>query len=291
MDGSRRGFLKIAGLSVLGAAGGSALVARGNEPGGSTQHGDEAKPGTKRYAMVIDLRKFAKDDALLDRVVDACHRTHNVPDFADDPKNEVKWIWVEDFETAFHSQEFHYLREDLKGKPTLLLCNHCDNPPCTRVCPTQATWRREQDGIVMMDWHRCIGCRYCVVACPYGSRSFNWKDPRRAPNLQDPDPNFPTRMRGVVEKCTFCEELISRQLAKGEEPTPACVAACSNDEIVFGDVNDPQSKVRQILAEHLAIRRKAGLGTRPEVYYIVEDPRTLLEVAPAAVVSEEGNHA
>ncbi len=200
-------------------------------------------------------------------------------------KNEVKWIWSDDFETAFHSQEFHFIREDLKGKPTLLLCNHCDNPPCTRVCPTQATWKRDSDGIVMMDWHRCIGCRYCVVACPYGSRSFNWKDPR--PAIEDITIDYPTRMRGVVEKCTFCEERLSRGLQ------PACVEVCKNDEIVFGDLNDPNSKVRQLLTERMAIRRKAGLGTQPEVYYIIDDPRTLQETAPAAVVEgvEGGDHA
>jgi molybdopterin-containing oxidoreductase family iron-sulfur binding subunit len=283
MDDSRRGFLKLAGLSVIGAAGGSALVARGSEEPVGGGHGNAPSPGSKRYAMVIDLRKFAKDDVLLERCVEACHRAHNVPDFEGDSKNEIKWIWTEDFESAFHDQEFHYVRADLAGKPTLLLCNHCDNPPCTRVCPTQATWRREHDGIVMMDWHRCIGCRYCVVACPYGSRSFNWTDPR--PHIDDQHSDFPTRMRGVVEKCTFCEE----RLVRGGQP--ACVEVCTNDEIVFGDLNDPGSKVRQLLAEHLAIRRKPGLGTQPEVYYIVEDPRTLLEVAPAAVISEEGDHA
>jgi molybdopterin-containing oxidoreductase family iron-sulfur binding subunit len=132
----------------------------------------------------------------------------------------------------------------------------------------------------MMDWHRCIGCRYCIVACPYGSRSFNFKDPR--PGIDDIDPAYPTRMRGVVEKCTFCDE----RLARGLEP--ACVEVCENDEIVFGDLNDPESKVRRLLSEQMTIRRKPGLGTEPEVFYIVEDPRTLIEVAPAAVVSDEG---
>jgi molybdopterin-containing oxidoreductase family iron-sulfur binding subunit len=138
----------------------------------------------------------------------------------------------------------------------------------------------------MMDWHRCIGCRYCVVACPYGSRSFNWKDPRKAPNLANVDSTYPTRMRGVVEKCTFCDE----RLARGEQP--ACVEACENGEIVFGDLNDPHSELRQLLTEHLTIRRKPGLGTQPEIYYIVEDPTTLQEFAPAAeVFEEEGGHA
>jgi len=283
MTESRRGFLKLAGLSAVGVAGSAAVSAKVTRSEG---HEPPATTG-KRLALVIDLRKFAKDDALFAAVVEACHKAHSVPDFGDDAKNEVKWIWTEPFETALHSEEFHYIREDLKGKPTLLLCNHCDNPPCTRVCPTQATWKRAEDGVVMMDWHRCIGCRYCVVACPYGSRSFNWKDPRRAANLAGLDPkDYPTRMRGVVEKCTFCDE----RLARGEEP--ACVAACPNGEIVFGDLNDPASEVRRLLTEHLAIRRRPGLGTQPEVYYIVEDPRTLMEVAPAAeVFEEEGGHA
>jgi molybdopterin-containing oxidoreductase family iron-sulfur binding subunit len=286
MDGSRRSFLKIAGLSLVGAAGGSAVIARGSDPAGAAAgHSSEGTSAGPRLAMVVDLRKFGRDDALLQRCIAACHQAHNVPDFGNDRKNEIKWIWAESFESAFHSEEFHYLRSDLQGKPTLLLCNHCNNPPCTRVCPTQATWKRPSDGIVMMDWHRCIGCRYCIVACPYGSRSFNWTDPR--PHIPDTNPAFPTRMRGVVEKCTFCEERLARGLQ------PACVEVCTNDEIVFGDLNDPESKVRQLLAERLAIRRKPGLGTEPEVYYIVEDPRTLIEVAPAAVVSEavENDHA
>jgi molybdopterin-containing oxidoreductase family iron-sulfur binding subunit len=284
MDGSRREFLKLAGLTALGATGASSVGASDGASSAVDAHAEASSEGV-RLAMVVDLRKFTRDGSLAERCIEACHRAHNVPDFGDDRKNEVKWIWTEEFETAFHSQEFHFIREDLKGKPTLLLCNHCDNPPCTRVCPTQATWKRDADGIVMMDWHRCIGCRYCVVACPYGSRSFNWKNPRLG--LEDIDINFPTRMRGVVEKCTFCEE----RLARGQQP--ACVEVCSNDEIVFGDLNDPGSKVRQLLAERMAIRRKAGLGTQPEVYYVIDDPRTLQEFAPAAVVdgAQGGDHA
>ena len=217
MDASRRGFLKIAGLTVLGTAGGPALTARGSETEG---HGDEAASTGTRLAMVIDLRKFARDDEQLERCIRACHEAHNVPDFGDDAKNEIKWLWAEDFEAAFHSQEFHYIRDDLKAKPTLLLCNHCDNPPCTRVCPTQATWRRKEDGIVMMDMHRCIGCRYCIAACPYGARSFNWRDPRPyVAQREDGEPrsDYPTRTKGVVEKCNFCAE----RLRSGQEP--ACV--------------------------------------------------------------------
>jgi len=289
MDGSRRSFLKLAGLTALGAAGAAGASTR--QASANPEVATEPAHTGTRLAMVVDLRKLDADGEVAKRCIEACHKAHNVPSF-NSIKDEVKWIWTEDFETAFHSQEFHFLREDLEHKPTLLLCNHCDNPPCTRVCPTQATWKRESDGVVMMDWHRCIGCRYCIVACPYGSRSFNWRDPRTAENLADPamrNPEFPTRMRGVVEKCNFCEE----RLARGEQP--ACVEACDNDELVFGDLNAPGSKVREMLGRHLAIRRKPGLGTQPEVYYIVDDPATLGAGSDEPAVAEqpemEGDHA
>jgi molybdopterin-containing oxidoreductase family iron-sulfur binding subunit len=113
----------------------------------------------------------------------------------------------------------------------------------------------------MMDWHRCIGCRYCIAACPYGSRSFNWVDPR--PYLNELNPDFPTRTKGVVEKCDLCEE----RLADGE--LPACVEACPAGALHFGDLGDPASSVRKLLEERFAIRRKPGLGTEPQVYYLV----------------------
>ena len=140
-----------------------------------------------------------------------------------------------------------------------MLCNHCDNPPCVRVCPTKATWKRE-DGIVMMDYHRCIGCRFCMAGCPYGSRSLNWRDPR--PFIKKITKEFPTRERGVVEKCNFCSE----RLAKGL--IPACVEACKEKVLVFGDLEDPNSEVRGLLKSHYTIRRKPQLGTRPQIYYI-----------------------
>ena len=139
-------------------------------------------------------------------------------------------------------------------------CNHCDNPPCAQVCPVQATYQRE-DGAVIVDHHRCIGCRYCVVACPYGSRSFNWQDPR--PFIDNINSEFPTRSKGVVEKCTFCE----KRLAEGKPP--ACVEACKENALVFGNLNDQNSEVRKLLKENFSIRRKPGLGTEPEIYYLV----------------------
>jgi Fe-S-cluster-containing dehydrogenase component len=264
MDESRRRFLKIAGLSALGLAakpGFDAAVAES----GKTQY----KPGpkaieAKRWAMVIDVKKFRESGKeALQRCIDACHSIHNVPSFPN-PKDQVKWIWTEPFGHLFPSQERMFLHdfeeEGLKGLPILALCNHCNHPPCVRVCPTKATFQRA-DGIVMMDMHRCIGCRYCMAACPFGARSLNWRDPR--PFIKKPNPEYPTRTRGVVEKCNFCAE----RLAVGLQP--ACVEACKNKEMVFGDLEDPESEVRKLLRDHFALRRKPQLGTHPQVYYLV----------------------
>ncbi|MFN3396464.1 MAG: sulfate reduction electron transfer complex DsrMKJOP subunit DsrO, partial [Thermodesulfovibrionales bacterium] len=211
----------------------------------------------KRWAMVIDMRKF-KTEEDYKRVIEACHSVHNVPDFGN-PKEEIKWIWTDSYEHAFPGQENPYLPESLKHKLFLLLCNHCENPPCVRVCPTKATFKRP-DGITMQDMHRCIGCRFCMAACPYGARSFNYRNPR--PFIKEPNPEYPTRMIGVVEKCTFCTERIDKGLM------PACVEK-SNGAMIFGDLTDPNSEVRKVLSNNYSIRRKQELGTRPVVFYII----------------------
>ena len=251
----RRDFIKIAGLSSLGLAGKPIVDALAN-----AAIPEENAITASKWAMVINLSKCEENPDCGKACIKACHLTHNVPDMGN-PKDEIKWIWQESFEHTFHDQDLKYTREHLAHQPTLVLCNHCDNPPCVKVCPTQATWRREKDGLVMMDWHRCIGCRYCLAACPYGARSFNWRDPR--PHIDKIDPDYPTRMRGVVEKCTFCEE----RLARGE--MPACVEACEYGALTFGDLEDPDSEVRELLNTHFTIRRKPGLGTQPSIFYIV----------------------
>jgi len=250
----RKAFLRLTGLSMV------VLTCRkvvSSVSGAAEANAPEAMKA-KRWAMVIDAGKCLQESGCT-RCMEACHKVHNVPKLPD-PGHEVKWIWKEPFEKAFPSLESEFTAASLHNKPVLVFCNHCDQPPCTRVCPAQATWKRE-DGIVMMDWHRCIGCRYCVAACPYGSRSFNWVDPR--PRVAQLDPDFPTRTKGVVEKCTFCEE----RLAEGR--MPACVEACKGKALVFGDLDDPNSEVRQLLRSRFAIRRKPELGTQPEIYYIV----------------------
>lgn len=253
MSVDRRGFFKMAGLAALGAE--LPVLANAAKPASEPAAGEGS--GT-RWAMVIDVEACDRHPDCT-RCIDACNRAHNVPDISTHG-HDVKWIWKETFSHAFPAQRSPYLKSDLAKTPVLLLCNHCHNPSCVRVCPTGATWKRE-DGVVMMDWHRCIGCRYCVAACPYGSRSFNWFDPR--PALETRNPDFPTRTKGVVEKCNFCEE----RLADGK--APACVEACPAGAMVFGDLSDPESAVRKILDERFAIRRKPSLGTEPQVYYLV----------------------
>lgn len=259
MSLNRREFLKLTAITTIATAGGISTLELFRDKGLEAHEvTPDTKPLTaKRWAMVVDIRKF-KTEEDYKKVIDACHRIHNVPDFGN-PKDEIKWIWTDTFEHAFPGQEHKYMPEDLKNMPFLLLCNHCDNPPCVRVCPTKATFKRK-DGIVMMDMHRCIGCRFCMAACPFGARSFNWRDPR--PFIKELNHEFPTRTKGVVEKCNFCEE----RLAVGK--IPACVEA-SKGALIFGDIEEPNSEVRKVLSSRYTIRRKSELGTGPGVYYII----------------------
>lgn len=257
MSIDRRQFLKIAGISALGAGTAAANLVWRNSLEAIQAAPAEEGLTAKKWAMVIDMRKLETEEDYK-KITDACHSIHNVPDFGN-PKDEVKWIWTDTYEHAFPGQENEYLPEAIKEKPFPLLCNHCENPPCVRVCPTQATFKR-QDGIVMQDEHRCIGCRFCMAACPFGARSFNYRDPR--PFIKEKNPEYPTRTKGVVEKCTFCTE----RLAKGL--MPAC-AEKSNGAIAFGDLKDPNSEVRKLLSTNYTIRRKQELGTQPSVFYII----------------------
>jgi Fe-S-cluster-containing dehydrogenase component len=272
MSMDRRKFLKVAGISSILGFGASVASARNyaGQKGLVPPQVDANKEAltAKRWAMVVDMSKF-KTDEDYNKVISACHTTHNVPDFRNadgsvDRKMEIKWIWKAPYERAFPGQDNKYMNEHMKEMPFMVLCNHCDNPPCVRVCPTRATFKL-QDGITMQDMHRCIGCRFCMAGCPYGARSFNWTDPRRASNLSGELPNreYPTRMKGVVEKCTFCSE----RLQAGK--LPACVEAAPKGGILFGDMEDPNSEVRKIVTNKYTIRRKPDLGTGPAVYYLI----------------------
>ena len=265
MGVNRRDFLRIGGLGTLLGLGGAA--ARELLPPGAAlaepapQDGQALK--AERWAMVVDMRKClakVKKDGCRDCAL-ACERAHNIPT-PSNPNHALKWIWHEPYENAFPGQHNDYVDDGLRGQPVLVLCNQCDKPPCVRVCPTRATFRRD-DGIVMMDYHRCIGCRYCMAACPYGSRSFNFVDPRKYLDPDATDPRFPTRMKGVVEKCNFCAERLAEGLI------PACVEVCKDKALIFGDLRDEKSDVRKVLRSRFSVRRKPELGTHPEIYYVV----------------------
>jgi len=269
MEENRRSFLKKAGCAAAGLGCGFPLLGAGC--GALSEASADAEASGTQWGMVVDVRKCLRRE-VRDACTEACHQAHNVPQI-DDPKEEVKWIWPEEYEHVFPDQAHAHTESALQGAPVLVLCNHCTKPSCVRVCPTKATWKRESDGVVMMDMHRCIGCRYCIAACPYGARSFNWRDPREHV-LKDADgnwlSNFPTRSKGVVEKCNFCAE----RMPFSDDRKPACVAAANavpegKDALTFGDLNDPGSEIRGILSEKHTIARRIGLGTGPNVFYIV----------------------
>jgi len=249
---TRKHFLQLSGLALIAA--GVKKLASSIADAERSEHRARAT----RWGMAIDLQKCRQKDGC-NRCIKACHSAHNVPQFSD-PAHEIKWIWKQRFEDVFPFAQTQYTRDVFAAAPVLLMCNHCDDPPCEDVCPVGATWRRD-DGVVMMDFHRCIGCRYCMAACLYGSRSFNWQDPR--PALSQVNPDFPTRTKGVVEKCNFCEERLAKKLR------PLCVEACEEKAFVFGDLEQPDSEIRRTLRSRFALQRRPELGSGPSVYYLI----------------------
>ena len=145
-------------------------------------------------------------------------------------------------------------------------CFHCENPPCVEVCPVQATWK-EEDGIVVVDYDWCIGCRYCQAACPYDGRRFNWRTPHvpeEEINLNQHYLGNRLRKKGVMEKCTFCIQRVR------QGRLPACVEACPTGARIFGNLLDPNSEIRWILENKKVFRLKEDLGTEPKFWYYMD---------------------
>ncbi len=146
-------------------------------------------------------------------------------------------------------------------------CQQCDNAPCVKVCPVQATWK-ESDGIVVVDYNWCIGCRYCEAACPYHARRFNWSKPEVPVDEINPTQSYLSnriRPQGVVEKCTFCLHRTRKGML------PACLEACPTGARVFGNLLDPNSEIRWVLAHKRVYVLKEELGTRPRFFYYFDN--------------------
>ncbi len=225
-----------------------------------------------RWGMVIDLDKcFACQSCTA-----ACRMENNTPVAGMDQARRGRAIlWNEVL--PFVEGEYPNVVETLVPRP----CMHCDDPACVKVCPVQATYKNEE-GVVLVDYDRCIGCRFCTVACPYQVRYFNWYKPEWPEELKahlNPDPEVAPRPKGVVEKCTFC----SQRLRKARESAaaagrafnatdyiPACVETCTGHARYFGDLDDPASLVSQLAASPRAFRLQEEMGTHPKVYYLKE---------------------
>ena len=144
-------------------------------------------------------------------------------------------------------------------------CQQCENPPCTKVCPVQATWK-EQDGITVVDYNWCIGCRYCMAACPYGARHFNWKEGNLPKEEMNPNTHYlgnRPRPVGVVEKCTFCVQRTREQPGR----YPACEEICPVGARKFGNLLDPQSEMRYLIENKRVFILKEDLNTQPKFFY------------------------
>jgi molybdopterin-containing oxidoreductase family iron-sulfur binding subunit len=240
----RREFFKIGGIVTAGTAVGLGLPLFPIYK--SYASGEAADQSGTRWGMVIDVTK-CQDDCT--ECVAACRKENNVA-FFDDPNIDIHWI---------RKAKISRKHKNARVISAPLLCNHCDHPPCALVCPVKATYKRP-DGIVTVDKHRCIGCRYCLIGCPYNMRMFTFKG-----NPAWQNTTRPTRMHGVSESCHFCYHRVN----KGMEP--ACVEACrgaNRGAMIFGDLNDPSSEVSRLLANSTAHGLREDLGTKPKVYYI-----------------------
>jgi len=229
-----------------------------------------------QWGMVIDLDKCIGCQACSI----ACKSENNVPyGSPDEQKRRTDIFWHKVI--AVSKGEYPTANIEIIPMP----CMHCDSPPCVTVCPAKATYKRE-DGIVMQNLRRCIGCKYCLVACPYGARSFNYKE-QEEEEYQRPDLPadlgldnkadigpwpFPHRTHGVVEKCTFCFHRIDQGIEEGKEigveVVPACVEACPSGARFFGDLSDPESAVSKLLASRDSFKLREDMSTKPKVSYL-----------------------
>ena len=222
--------------------------------------------------MVIDLDRCTACQAC----TVACRAENNVPVAGPEQARKGRAIfWNE----VLPVTEGHYPHAKIRYIPTP--CMHCDNPPCTKVCPVHATYKNPE-GVVAQIYNRCIGCRYCTVACPYTRRFFNWYKPSWPDVMKRQlNPEVSVRPRGVVEKCLFCSQRLralkekvrrENRAIRDEDVVrlPACCQTCPSEARYFGDLDDPESTVSRLIHSRRAFQLQEELGTRPKVYYLSE---------------------
>ena len=218
-------------------------------------------PGTK-FGYAINLSLCNGNG----KCVEACHRENNHD--RDTNQSYIRVLEMQrgsmDMEKGNTTYDHTVPAEDKFYLP--VQCQQCDNPPCVDVCPVEATWK-EQDGIVVVDYNWCIGCRYCEAACPYHARRFNWKAPNVPAEEINPDQGYLSnrvRPQGVMEKCHFCLHRTR------EGRMPACVEICPTGARIFGNLLDPDSDIRWVLANKQVLVLKEELGTVPSFFYFFD---------------------
>lgn len=212
----------------------------------------EARQGMagKKFVMVVDLARCKNAR----KCISACQKWHYLPE-------DKEWLSVKLIKDSDKSAPYWFPKQ----------CFHCDDPPCVKVCPVDATFKR-QDGLVLIDNERCIGCKFCMAACPYSTRVFNWSEPEQPSDIQSlpfsAETGIPAKV-GTVEKCDFCPDRAREGLL------PPCVEACPNGVFYFGDENedtvtngDETVSFSQLIKDRAAYRYMEELGTKPRVYYL-----------------------
>lgn len=224
-----------------------------NYPGKTVHYADP--PGPQKWAMVIDVKACIG----CRRCVYACVRENNIG--RNSGFTYIQVLEMEPGKVDIEHAELHYGQGGRPDKWYMpVQCMHCSKPTCVYGCPVKATWK-EPDGIVLIDYEKCIACRNCMVTCPYGARHFNWAHPE-VPE-QERNPKVPVEEKaGVVEKCTFCVH----RTRNGR--TTACTEACPVGARKFGDLNDPESEVSVLLRTRRVWRLKEEYGTEPMIWYV-----------------------
>lgn len=229
------------------------------------KHASISTTGPRKNVLYGYAFNISKCQGYMD-CVNACVQENN-----QDRDSQMQYIRIHEHENGqinFQLAEDDYFHEvPAEGHFYMgTQCFHCENPPCVDVCPVKATWK-EEDGIVVIDYDWCIGCRYCMAACPYDGRRFNWSTPEVPEEEVNKNQHYlgnRLRKKGVMEKCTFC---IQRSR---EGKNPACVEACPTGARIFGNILDPDSEIRWVLANKKVFRLKEDLGTEPKFWYFMD---------------------